>query len=354
MKHRSFCASPRRALLGVAAAVAACAVALPGVANAEWQRGVNFTTYRPNAYAMPGTTTSLQRVAADGNDSVEIVSTWYSQNATSNTIAPDSTRTPTDYSVLQAMQTAQSQGLAVVLKPHVNIDSGTWRGAIHPSDPSAWFTSYRNFIDHYADLAQQGGAKMFVIGDELKTMSGSAYASKWKSIIADLRQRFSGKLTYAANYNEYQNVSFWSALDYVGVDAYFGLSSSDDPSVADLVSAWSSRGYIASLRNEAFATGKPVLFTEIGYRSAPDTSIHPGWWNTASVVDQAAQANAYEAAFEAFAGRGWFAGMYWWNWPAGLPADGNNSDYLPYLKPAESILQTWNAALGPVNSLTSG
>ncbi len=354
MKHRFSRASRRRASLAVAAAVAACAVALPAVANAEWQRGVNFTTYKPNAYAMPGTTTSLQRVAADGNDSVEIVSTWYSANATSNSIAPDSTRTPTDYSVLQAMQTARSQGLGVVLKPHVDINDGTWRGAIHPTDPSAWFASYRSFIDHYADLAQQGGAKMFVIGDELKTLTGSVYAADWKSLIADVRQRFSGKLTYAANYDEYQNVSFWTSLDYVGVDAYFGLSSTNDPSVADLVSAWTSRGYIASLRNEAFATGKPVLFTEIGYRSAPDTSIHPGWWSTASVVDQAAQANAYEAAFEAFAGRGWFAGMYWWNWPAGLPADGNNSDYLPYLKPAETVLKTWNATLGPVNSLTTG
>lgn len=353
MKH-FLCASPRRALWAVAAAVAACAMALPGVANAEWQRGVNFTTYRPNAYAMPGTTTSLQRVAADGNDSVEIVSTWYSPNATSNTIAPDSTRTPTDYSVLQAMQTARAQGLAVVLKPHVDIDDGSWRGGIHPSKTSQWFSSYRNFIDHYADLAQQGGARMFVIGDELKSMSGSAYASKWNSIISDVKQRFSGKLTYAANYDEYQNVSFWNSLDYVGVDAYFSLSSSDDPSVADLVSAWSTRGYINSLRNEAFATGKPVLFTEIGYRSAPDTSIHPGQWDTTSLVDQAAQANAYQAAFQAFAGRGWFAGMYWWNWPAWLPADGNNSDYPPYLKPAESVLTTWNATLGLSNSLISG
>src|SRR5581483_3166811 len=78
MKHRFSRAYRRHASLAVAAAVAACAVALPAVANAEWQRGVNFTTYKPHAYAMPGTTTSLQRVAADGNDSVEIVSTWYS------------------------------------------------------------------------------------------------------------------------------------------------------------------------------------------------------------------------------------------------------------------------------------
>ena len=347
MKHPFSCVSPRRALMALAAAFAVGAVALPGVASAEWQRGVNLTTYKPNAYAMPGTTTSLQSVAADGNDSVEIVTTWYMQDSSSNTIAADSTRTPTDSSILQAMQTARSLGLNPVLKPHVNPNDGAWRGGIHPSDPSAWFASYRSFIDHYADLAQQGGAKMLVIGDELKSMSGSAYASQWKSIIKDIRRRFSGKLTYAANYDEYQNVSFWSSLDYVAVDAYFALSNSADPSVSDLVSAWNSRGYITSLRNEAFATGKPVVFTEIGYRSIPDTSVHPGWWDTSSTVDLAAQSNAYEAAYEAFAGRGWFAGMYWWNTPAGLPSDGNNTDYLSYLKPAENVVSRWNATLAP-------
>src|SRR5436309_9033357 len=212
MRHRSSRAS-RRALIALAAAFAVGALAVPSMASAEWQRGVNFNTYRPNAYAMPGTQTSLQRVASDGNDSVEIVSTWYMQDASSNTIAPDPTSTPTDYSILQAMQTARSLGLGVVLKPHVNSSDGRWRGFIHPSDPSAWFASYRSFIDHYADLAQQGGAEMLVIGDELKSMSGSAYASQWNSIIKDIRRRFSGKLTYAANYDEYQNVSFWSSLD---------------------------------------------------------------------------------------------------------------------------------------------
>jgi hypothetical protein len=330
--------------LAIAAAV--CAAALPATAHAEWQRGVNFTTYRSNAYAMPGSDSSLARVAADKNDSVEIVVTWYMADANSNTIAADPNRTPTDSSVLHAMQSARSLGLNVVLKPHVNPNDGSWRGGIHPTDPTAWFRSYETFIDHYADLARQGGAEMLVIGDELKSMSGWNNASQWKSIITGIRKRFHGKLTYAANYDEI-NVSFWSSMDYVGVDAYFPLASTSDPSVSDLVSAWSSRGYLANLQHAAEVTGKPVLFTEIGYRSEPNTASHPGVWATSALVDQAAQANAYEAAFEAFAGRPWFAGMYWWNWPAALPASGQDSDYPPYLKPAESVMTSWNAVLAP-------
>jgi hypothetical protein len=339
--------SPRRASALIATAAVLCAAALPAAANAEWQRGVNFNNYLPNAYAMPGSDSSLARVAADGNDSAEIVTTWYSADSSSSTIAPDAKRTPTDYSILHAMQTASSLGLAVVLKPHVNINSGAWRGGIHPADPAAWFASYESFIDHYAELAQQGGAKMLVVGDELKSMSGWSNASRWQSIVAGIRQRFSGKLTYAANYDEYKNVSFWSSMDYVGVDAYFTLASTSDPSVSDLVSAWSSRGYLADLQRASAVTGKPVLFTEIGYRSEADTASHPAVWASSAAYDLAAQANAYEAAYEAFAGRSWFAGMYWWNWPAALPASGSNSDYPSYMKPAEDVMTHWNGVLAP-------
>jgi hypothetical protein len=326
-------------------AVALYAV-LPAAAHAEWQRGVNFNTYQPETYASASSDASLARVASDKNDSVEIVTTWYSPDPNSSTIAPDPKRTPSDAAILHAMQKARALGLNVVLKPHVNIDTGSWRGGIHPTDVSAWFASYQSFIDHYADLAQQGGASMFVVGTELKSMSSWGYASQWQSLISDVRQRFAGKLTYAANYDEYKYVSFWSSLDYLGVDAYFPLASTSDPSVASLVSAWTSRNYVADLQRASSLTGKPVLFTEIGYRSEPDTATHPGLWNSAAAYDMAAQANAYEAAYQAFAGRPWFAGMYWWNWPASLPANGWNNDYPSAMKPAETVMSTWNATLG--------
>src|SRR6185437_14398256 len=99
-------------------------------------------------------------------------------------------------------------------------------------------------IDHYADLAGQGGATMLVIGTELKTMSGSAYTSRWEQIVASVRRRFAGRLTYAANWNEYQQVRFWGDLDYIGVDAYYPLSELPAPTVSQLLSAWTSRGYV--------------------------------------------------------------------------------------------------------------
>ncbi|HET8673563.1 MAG TPA: hypothetical protein VFL87_08005 [Thermoleophilaceae bacterium] len=338
--------SGRARLAAALAGLAAACLATAGPARADWQRGVAYTTYSANTYAAPASDASLARLAADGNSSVAIVVTRYMSDKFSNVVAPTSS-TPTDASLLHAMQTARALGLAVTLKPQVDVMTGSWRGGIAPTDPAAWFASYEDTIDHYADLARQGGASMYEVGTELETMTVPAYTARWQQLIAGVRQRFGGRLTYAANWDEYQQVGFWPSLDYIGVDAYFRLADVSDQSVAALASAWTSRGYVAALRRASSIVGKPVLFTEIGYRSVVGATIHPGIWDSIADYDMQEQANAYEAAFEAFAGQPWFAGMHWWSWPAALPANGWNGDYTPTFKPAEAVMKSWNARLAP-------
>jgi hypothetical protein len=326
------------------AAAAAVALAVPAAAHAGWQRGVGYTNYDGITYGTAASDSSLARVALDGNSSVELVVTRYMWNATASSVYA-TPRTPTDASLLHAMQTARSLGLAVVLKPQVNVLSGEWRGTIAPSSPSAWFDSLEATTYHYADLAQQGGASMLVVGTELKTMSGPAYTDRWRQLIAGVRARFSGRLTYAANYDEFRQVQFWPLLDYIGVDAYWGLAHAPDPSLDSLVSAWASAGHVDALRQASLTAGKPVLFTEIGYRSVAGAAIHPNWWDTTGDLDLNEQSNAFEAVYRVFSGQPWFAGLYWWGWPATLPPDGSNTDYVPAFKPAEQVMQSWNAKL---------
>jgi hypothetical protein len=329
----------RYALLAVAL------LALPATAHADWQRGVDFTTYAASTYGTAASDASLARAAASGNDSASIVITQYMDTPISSTIRANGA-TPTDASILHAMATARSLGLEVSLKPQVDVNTGSWRGAIAPPDPNAWFASYGAMIDHYADLARQGGATMLVIGTEFKTLSGPAYTSRWQQIIAGIRQRFGGRLTYAANWNEYKQVQFWDRLDLIGVDAYYPLSDLPAPTVSQLVSAWTSRGYVDALRVSSQQYGKQVLFTEIGYRSIVGAAITPNIWNSQALYSMDEEANAYEAAFQAFIGKPWFAGMYWWSWPASLPANGWNGDYTPTYKPAEDVMHAWNQRLG--------
>ena len=310
----------------------------------DWKRGANFNSYTPGGYGTADADASLERLAAGGNDSVEIITTWYQRTAQSSEVGVDPRRTPTDESVLHAMQKARSLGLEVTLKPHVNVMDHSWRGAIKPADRAAWYASYSRMIDHYAALAKDGGASMFVVGTELKTMSSDT--SRWNEIIRRAREGFAGKVTYAANYDEFEQVEFWGELDYIGVDAYFALSNTVGESVETLKTRWTSWGWKTKLVNTAFTNGKPVIFTEIGYRSTPDSAVRPGYFSWLGVIDREAQRRAYEAFYQAFQNEGWFAGVYWWNWPAKIPASGGwDHDYPAINKPAEQTVKDWNARL---------
>ncbi len=68
------------------------------------------------------------------------------------------------------------------------------------------------------------------------------YAPLWASTIGDVRAAApSLELSYAALYAvEYPNVTFWSLVDVMGVDAYFPLATASNPTppLADVVAAW--------------------------------------------------------------------------------------------------------------------
>ena len=236
--------------------------------------------------------------------------------------------------------------MQVVIKPHVDIRDGTFRGDIAPASRSLWWHDYRIMLHHYAELAQQEGAAMLEVGTELTSMSSDE--QQWRALIADVRARFAGELTFAANWIDgARGVKFWDALDVIGIDAYMPLVTDDpDPSVARLARAWKDRGYVAQLEELSRRHRRPVLFTELGYRSRLRTAAAPWDWSTAGGnIAQGPQARAYEAAFEVFAGRPWFDGIYWWDWSAqGWNAEVGDGSHRFAGKKAEAVVHAWYSA----------
>ena len=287
------------------------------------------------------TDASLDALRATRSDSVAIVPTWYMANRVWPVIAPDPSGTPADAGVLHAMRAAKARGFRVVMKPHVDVLDGSWRGDIEPTDVPGWFASYRVFMEHYADMAQRAHADILVVGTEYESMT--RYSLAWRELIADLRARFSGELTYAANrLQEAEPIDFWNALDFVGVDAYMPLAAHDpNPSVAALVHAWYHRGYVHRLQALARRWRRPILFTEIGYYPRDGTAIEPNKVRWDWPLDARPQARAYEAFYEVFSAKPWVAGVYWWDWPANPPA-GSSGDYTPRGEPAQRVIEKWN------------
>lgn len=301
--------------------------------------GVNLTAYTTEGYATADAKEDLDRIKELGSTAVTIVPTWYMRKSDSNAVKPDPKKSPSDTSLESVIGYAEDIDLKVILKPHVDVLDGTFRGDIQPADRAKWFSSYESYIGHYADFATQTGADLFVVGTELKSLSGDT--DPWRQVVSTVRGKFPGGVTYAANWDEVDQVQFWDDLDLIGVDAYYPLASEGQkPSEQDLVNAWATP--IGSLQATSDRWGKDVLFTEIGYPTQADAAARPFEVREGEPEDQAAQATAYRAAFKAFADVPWLRGMSWWDWrsdPSKAEAELMKIGYPPEGKEAEGVLE---------------
>jgi hypothetical protein len=314
-------------------------------ASYEKQKGMSFACWRPGVYSLPDSDISLAHLTKTGADWISLIVTCYQDNLESVRISAGES-TPTDDDLVHAIGQAHSLGLKVMLKPHLDLanDPSHWRGQIGQAYASEsawaeWFASYRTFIEHYADLAAAHHADQFCVGCELE---GTTHReSDWRSLVAGVRTRYSGPLIYAGNHSgEEVGMTWWDAVDLIGVDAYYPLSAKPDPTLDELKAAW--QPLVASLASLSAKWQKPIILTEIGYRSIDGTAMHPWDWQIQGKVDLKEQTDCYGAVFESVYKQPWFAGIYWWSWsPDPLEGCPDDDGYSPHDKPAEDVLRTW-------------
>lgn len=312
----------------------------------EFQKGMCYVTWSKERLASPDSDESLKALAKTGTKWVAIVPTWYQQQCHTTKIFPTES-SPSDASVIHAIDTARSLGMKVMLKPHldlVNLSSGSWRGeiaCISEPDWKEWFESYRDFILNYAKIAQEKNVEILCIGTELTSVA-MVREDMWKEIvIKPVRHAYSGLLTYAANWNdEYNHIGFWDALDYVGIDAYYPLSDKDSPDPAELKEGW--KKWVEELESFQAKVKKPIIFPEVGYYSAKGTAKKPWEEPPSAEIDMKLQADCYQAILEAFWDKEWFYGIYWWRWGTSVRFGGpTNRGYSIQNKPAQEIIEKW-------------
>ena len=316
-------------------------------------KGITLISFQAGEYLGGTAKTSEDALASTGATWAGLLTTQVMPTATSTTIAPNS-ETLSDPDLTAAITEFHAKGVKVMLKPHVDVSDGTWRGAIHPTDVNAWFASFTTFITHYAQLAHNQGVEMLCFGTEYLTMTGAANQTAWNNVIAAIRSTgYTGKLVYAANAtnatDEFTSVSFWDnpQLDVIGLDGYFPLTNQSDPTLAQLVAAWSSNRWgeniVSDVTNFAAAhPSKPVIFTEIGYMSVSGTNTEPYNYSHAGTVDQQEQANCYEAMYEVWSQHNTvIQGNFWWSWPVPAPYVPTDTNYTPWNKLAQGVLQVW-------------
>ncbi len=299
-------------------------------------RGIHLVDWTASGYGSGEAKTSISAIESTGANLLTLVITAYQESPGTSSIILDDPRTASRDAVAEAVFHAQTLGLDVALKPHVDLIDGTWRGNIVPADPAAWFDDYEAFILPWADLADSMGVELFLAGTEL---AGTVrHESAWREIIATLRNHFRGEISYAASWDEAGLVPFWDAFDYVGIDFYFPVAHRENPGRLELLAGW--QVWLDRLERLHHQADLPLLITEIGYRSVNGSGEEP-WSFTGETaeIDTGEQADLYWAALEATAGIEWIDGLIWWNWLAAGGGGSENRDYTPHGKPAEEELR---------------
>ena len=214
-----------------------------------------------------------------------------------------------------AARIAREEKINLFWKPHLAYwGSFKWRGAITFADADSWkrfFRGYKAFIVDQARFAQTAGAPLFSIG--LEYHHTLRFEEQWRDIIKAVRKVYKGQITYAANWDRIEQVPFWDALDLIGVQAYFPLSQSTNPTLAELEKAWA--GPLATLNRLSKRFNKPYVFAEIGYSRSTEAAQRP-WAPATDGSDQAiaTRRRLMEAALTRLPKERNLKGLFWWKW----------------------------------------
>jgi hypothetical protein len=354
-------------------------------------KGFNYVSYYNGGYVNAD---SLSAMIGTGSNSVALAFE-YGIDVQNSAVYADAAYTDSMAVIAATIVEAKGHGLSVMVRPMIDFldpakigtyHVGDWRSFYNPTDPAAFFASYKTMIVNVAQVAQANGATILCIGLELDQLTGPAYLSYWTDIIASVRTVFSGKLTYSADWDASispwqgqhglgagtgditTQVSFWSQLDFLGIDAYPPISDAANPTLNDLVAGWTqvpsdpishavtgNQSLISYFQSVATKTGKPLLFTEIGYESASDAARQPAGSST-NIYDPALQTNLYAAFFSAWqqSGNNSLIGVYFWNWDPNTAevGPGNGANFSPQGQPAQDVV-TANFGLPPNGALTA-
>lgn len=284
----------------------------------------------------------LDSLVSSNVEWIAILPYFYQENETSDSIQRRTSLTTwsrRDSSFIHGIRRIKDKGFKVFLKPHLWLGEG-WRSNIQFTDKTkwnTWFASYRKTILHYARMAAVTQSDMFCIGTELKTAVENN-PEAWRSLIKEIRAIYTGKLTYAANWDdELEIVTFWDTLDYIGVQAYFPLTENGHPNLEQIKEGWQPHKERLKMLSKKY--NKRVLFTEVGYKKEADATVRPWEWGSMFsrlfvAKSDKTQVLAYEALYSEFWYQDWFAGSYVWQWL-------DSSDFAVKGSPAQNKIAEW-------------
>jgi hypothetical protein len=254
----------------------------------------------------------LEEIRGRGASDVLVVYRLMQEDVGSNDMRRQPGYSPSIATIQRTIRQARSLGLRVGLMPMVGVEAredAEWRGSITlGGEPDIWFEHYTSQLLEAARLADQGHVNRLFVGSELNGIE--RFEDEWRTLIRRVRTRFSGTLTYSANWDRYQSLGFWDALDEVAVSAYFRMDERGNED-ADARALW--RSHLTHLRDFAYGLGRPLLISEVGYPAHADAAKYPWDETRDALLDLREQARLLRSFCEAHIPQR-DGGYYVWNW----------------------------------------
>ena len=269
-------------------------------------------------FGASGIDASLRQLASTG--AKEVTLSW--QVKTVNSVAIDD-RHSTINQLTHVIDYAHSLGLQVALKPNLFGESWSWSGVFTPTNPSAWFASYGQLLNTYAQIAQQHGVEQLLLTNEASLITTNKdFSTYWSNIVTSIRTIYTGQLGVNATVlgDEASNLTFGKLIDFIGLSDYSPLTNLNDPSINQISQALISNrsgfsliDYINQLHTKY---DKPIKISELAIMSTDGSNINPSNQSLSGPIDYGEQTNAYMGILQGLIQNSgdWLTGINIWGW----------------------------------------
>jgi hypothetical protein len=287
---------------------------------------------------------AFQEIARSKAGTVIISPSWHFYTANPPTLGIVPGVDPSWYDLSQMIVQARQQNLQIAIHPTTAFYQPSalwWAEAARDSNWwQSWFDRYEAFILNHADLAEQSGTDVLILGEENilpalpgGTLIGGAASgvpgiaeARWRDIIKHVRSRYKGKIGWYLNYKAGATAipAFVSEVDQIYVVLSENLSDSDIPTPQELAEKANSL-INTDLRGLVGQVNKPVILG-IAYPSVkgsasgcirssdaclPAAVFAQGGLDIPSVeIDPRLQADIYNAILQAVSQSDWLSGVF--------------------------------------------
>lgn len=264
-------------------------------------------------------------------------------------------RTSPNSDIRSAIVNAKALGMNIVLNPLLRLYNGGSTRNIPFSE--AWFASYKKIILDYAAFAEVNGVSIFCIGNELSSVVNDETAPQWKSLIAEIRTKFSKKVVYSASWQGLQGYKngepeflwcpLFSETDYIAFTAFPVLTSNGKTHGTFWGSETNNLNSIRSFLEEEFRTKrKKFLIMQTGLQSQLGAELEPQLESDATISKriphEGIQELYYTYIIESLGKHPLCDGIFFWYWDTKPQEEViQRGSFSPENKLAQSVLNHW-------------